>query len=329
MTTGSHAGSKTGLKTGLKTGSKTGSGTAPEAAPARVALPILPPALFGVLLGTLLGTLLGVLTGAASAQGADGAVGPLPPGPGAELVYAKCQQCHPLRYVTESAGLPPFLWQDTVDLMVQLGMQATDEELERMVVYLSTHLGPTPPPSPTTEGGSEGGSEGSVGAGGATDPAGGAEGADDTGGDASDAAASGPAAVAAAVDGAAVYAASCAGCHGAEGAGVPGAFPPLAGHAAALAAADRDHLPRVVLYGLQGEIRVEGQRYAGVMPAWAHLSDAEIAALLDHLLGLGGAGDEPDAAAPAPYTAAEVAALRAQPLTAKQVLERRPALDGE
>ncbi len=91
-------------------------------------------------------------------------------------------------------------------------------------------------------------------------------------------------------DGAAVYASRCASCHGAQAAGIPGAFPPLAGHAAELAALEGgpDYLMNVLLYGLQGPIQVNGTNYAGVMPAWANLADDQIAAVLDHIVGLSG-----------------------------------------
>lgn len=89
--------------------------------------------------------------------------------------------------------------------------------------------------------------------------------------------------------GAEVYGRNCASCHGAAGAGLPGAFPPLAGHAAELAALDggQELLIDTLLYGLQGPIQVAGANYAGVMPAWQQLSDEQIAGVLEHLLLLG------------------------------------------
>jgi cytochrome c oxidase subunit II len=121
-----------------------------------------------------------------------------------------------------------------------------------------------------------------------------------------------------AVDGARVYAANCASCHGAEGAGIRGAFPPMAGHAADIAARDggRDYLVDAMLYGLMGPIVVDGVSYNGVMPAWGQLSDADIAAVLDHIVGLGGPAAEP-------FTADEVAAQRGRGLSAADVLTIR------
>ncbi len=77
--------------------------------------------------------------------------GPLPEGPGVNLVYAKCQQCHPINYVVDSAGLPDFLWQDTLSLMKQLGMHVTEAEEETLYEYLTTYLGTDPPPEPITD----------------------------------------------------------------------------------------------------------------------------------------------------------------------------------
>ncbi len=210
--------------------------------------------------------------------------GALPDGPGVDLVYAKCQQCHGINYTVNNAGLPDFLWADTIDLMKQLGMQVTPEEEEVLFEYLTTYLGTEPPPEPSSE----------------------------------------PAAQAdAEVDGAAVYQTSCASCHGANGEGVPGAFPPLAQHAADLAAADRDYLTATLLYGLNGEIVVDGTSYNGVMPAWPQLSDAEIAAVLNHTT----AGWDEDGALPddfAPYAADEIASARGQGLSSSDVRELRP-----
>ena len=118
--------------------------------------------------------------------------------------------------------------------------------------------------------------------------------------------------------GARVYAANCASCHGPAGAGIPGAFPPLAGHVAEIAARDggRGYLIDALLYGLQGPISVGGVAYNGVMPAWGQLSDDDVAAVLDHMVGLAG----PTAA---PFGAEEVAAQRGRGLTPADVMLER------
>ena len=128
--------------------------------------------------------------------------------------------------------------------------------------------------------------------------------------------------VAAEVDGAALYAANCASCHGPAGAGIAGAFPPMAGHAAVLAEQDRPYLIRSLLYGLQGQIVVGGVTYNGVMPAWSQLDDEQLAAILTHIVDL----DEPDVA---PFDADEVAAERGMGLSPGDVLEYRRQVIGQ
>ena len=125
-----------------------------------------------------------------------------------------------------------------------------------------------------------------------------------------------------------VYAANCAACHQPQGQGIPGAFPPLAGHAAVVATVDggREYLIDVLLYGLQGPIEVEGQTYNGVMPAWGHLQDAEIADVLNFIVQLGGE----DAGLPdgfEPITAEDVAVERDESLATQAVHEQREALE--
>ncbi len=109
------------------------------------------------------------------------------------------------------------------------------------------------------------------------------------------------------VDGAAVYK-RCAACHLATGAGVPGAFPPLRADIRALAAKPdgRRYLVLVVTKGVSGPITVEGKAYRGVMPAQAGLNDAQIAAVLNHVLATSAKGGTAK-----PFTAAEVAQVKA------------------
>lgn len=206
----------------------------------------------------------------------------LPEGPGVNLVYAKCQQCHPITYVIESAGLPDFLWQDTLSLMKQLGMHVSEQEEQQLYTYLTTYLGTKPPPKAP---------------------------ADDTQSSAQ-------------VNGTSVYAGSCRVCHGPDGKGASAAFPPLVGHTARLAAADRSYLPLVLVYGLTGEIEVDGKTYHGVMPAWGHLSNEDIAAVLNLITGWN--TNDATTRAPHPFTASEIEEARGLGLTGPQVHERRP-----
>lgn len=79
----------------------------------------------------------------------------------------------------------------------------------------------------------------------------------------------------------------CAACHLADGAGVPGSFPPLAGRLGGVAGTDagREYLVMVVKSGLMGALEVDGITYRGVMPAQgAALDDAAVAALLNYAM---------------------------------------------
>lgn len=125
------------------------------------------------------------------------------------------------------------------------------------------------------------------------------------------------------VDGARVYTSHCASCHGAAGAGITGAFPPLVGHSATTADREggRAYLIATMLYGLMGPINVAGVTYNNVMPGWAQLGDDEIAALLNHIVGL-------DGSQPVPFTLEEVAAERGKGLAAADVLAIRQRVVG-
>lgn len=114
-------------------------------------------------------------------------------------------------------------------------------------------------------------------------------------------AAAGPAL--AADDGATIYK-RCAACHLANGAGVPGAFPPLKTDVRSLGAtaAGRRYLALVVIRGVSGPITVEGKAYRGTMPAQAGLNDAQVAAVLNHVIRGGSAK---------PFTPGEIAGYRA------------------
>jgi len=94
-----------------------------------------------------------------------------------------------------------------------------------------------------------------------------------------------PAAVAAAAPTGQQVFQRCAVCHQANGQGVPGSFPPLAGSEWATAA--NAALPiRVVLHGLQGAVTVKGQKFNGAMPAYGTMqpmSDSDVAAVLTYV----------------------------------------------
>jgi mono/diheme cytochrome c family protein len=88
--------------------------------------------------------------------------------------------------------------------------------------------------------------------------------------------------VASASDGGKVYATNCASCHQAQGQGLPGTFPPLAGNP--VVTGDPAHLIHIVKYGLAGKVSVAGHDYNGQMPAWhPTLSDADVAAVVTYI----------------------------------------------
>ena len=128
------------------------------------------------------------------------------------------------------------------------------------------------------------------------------------------------------VDGGAVYTTHCMGCHQASGAGVPGAFPPVAGHIGDLYRADPAYLVQVVIYGLQGQITVDGITYNGMMPGLPHLSDGDIAAVLNHSITAWSDADELGDAF-VPFESEDVAAERDLGWTMADVLERRNELE--
>jgi mono/diheme cytochrome c family protein/heme/copper-type cytochrome/quinol oxidase subunit 4 len=71
---------------------------------------------------------------------------------------------------------------------------------------------------------------------------------------------------------------NCSACHQANGLGVPGAFPPLAGSTFAKFQDPNEHV-KIILGGLTGEIEVNGTKYNGAMASFAKLTDDEIAAI--------------------------------------------------
>lgn len=76
-----------------------------------------------------------------------------------------------------------------------------------------------------------------------------------------------------------LYAANCVACHQANGAGLPGAFPPLAG--SEWVAGKEKLVVNIVLHGITGKLSVKGNQYNGAMPSFkSKFDDREIAAVL-------------------------------------------------
>lgn len=79
-----------------------------------------------------------------------------------------------------------------------------------------------------------------------------------------------------------VYNQVCAACHGKEGIGIPGAFPPLAGSEWVIAD-DPSTIIRMQLRGLMGPIEVKGKTYNSVMPPSAGQTDESLAAAFTYV----------------------------------------------
>ncbi|HUQ65178.1 MAG TPA: cytochrome c [Flavitalea sp.] len=75
-----------------------------------------------------------------------------------------------------------------------------------------------------------------------------------------------------------VYENTCLACHQVNGSGVPGMNPPL--KKSKYVSGDKKIPITIVLKGLDKEIEVNGETYNNVMPAFANLSDREIADVL-------------------------------------------------
>jgi mono/diheme cytochrome c family protein len=124
--------------------------------------------------------------------------------------------------------------------------------------------------------------------------------------------------------GAATFQASCAVCHGSAGAGLPSLAPPLLSYPVQYAASaeGRRQLAMTVLFGMYGDITVEGKHYAFRMPDFGQLDDASLATVLNFVLfDLGHASSDLK-----PLAAAEIAAERAHPLDAAAVREHRKSV---
>jgi len=100
--------------------------------------------------------------------------------------------------------------------------------------------------------------------------------------------------------------AACSACHLPDGAGIPGAFPPLKNRLAAIASLEggRDYLITTVSFGLMGTIQVGGMQYFGVMAGnKGAMSAEEIASALN--FAVFELADDKDAAGSIPAFSAE------------------------
>lgn len=78
-----------------------------------------------------------------------------------------------------------------------------------------------------------------------------------------------------------VYGSICAACHQANGQGIPGTYPPLAG--AGEFYGDPKKHAGIIVKGLSGPITVLGVEYNSAMPPQAQLTDYEVAAVATYV----------------------------------------------
>jgi mono/diheme cytochrome c family protein len=81
--------------------------------------------------------------------------------------------------------------------------------------------------------------------------------------------------------GEATYQTVCAACHQANGQGLPGAFPPLAG--SEWVNGDPETMIRIVLAGLSGPVEVKGATFNQLMPPPPGLDDEKIAQVITYV----------------------------------------------
>ncbi len=124
-------------------------------------------------------------------------------------------------------------------------------------------------------------------------------------------------------EGKTIYTTVCAACHQANGQGLPGAFPPLAG--SDWVNGPDQKIILTVLHGLGGEIIVNGETWNSVMPAQGvTLDDRKVAAVLSYVRSEWGNSAPPVAPEKvatlreqfkdhAPWTAADLEAVAEKP----------------
>jgi len=111
--------------------------------------------------------------------------------------------------------------------------------------------------------------------------------------------------------GQALFAGTCSTCHQANGEGLSGVFPPLAG--SSVLKQDPKRIVQIMLHGLNGPITVNGKDYNSTMPPMSQLTDDEVANIGTYVLNSwgnpGGRVTKEEAAAarkaPAPAAAGE------------------------
>ena len=197
----------------------------------------------------------------------------LPAGAQLDLLQNSCQACHSFGLVTQQR-LSAATWKAEVVKMRGFGAPLPAANEASVVAYLAEYLGPrvplvapntrvTAPPITYNEANPTAVAQG---------PSTGNAPPKDTGKSA--------AGFDYSATGAQLYTQNCAACHGAGGAGVPGAFPPLAHDPVVTAANPADHIA-IILKGMQGKA-IGATSYSSQMPSFSQLSNNDIAAIIDH-----------------------------------------------
>lgn len=120
----------------------------------------------------------------------------------------------------------------------------------------------------------------------------------------------------------------CMACHQMNGQGLPGVYPSIIGNPVRIYGVEgsREYLAKLMLYGLQGEVNIDGATYNQLMTGQEMvLDDAQIAAVLNYVMhAFGNAEALPEDYEP--FTAEEIAPYRGQGLTAADVYALRGEL---
>jgi hypothetical protein len=94
----------------------------------------------------VLGTAIGGAAFSLAAAAAE--LTELPPGPDRDLVAKVCKSCHDLQMVFDAAGISRQEWDMSLDEMTANGMNISADDRAKILAYLSTYLGPSPPKAP-------------------------------------------------------------------------------------------------------------------------------------------------------------------------------------
>jgi hypothetical protein len=94
------------------------------------------------------GILAAATLGASLLSLAAASADPLPPGPGRNVVVSKCSGCHATALI-ENERHDSDGWHETIDKMVDRGLEISDSDRNQAVAYLVRVLGPQAKPAPT------------------------------------------------------------------------------------------------------------------------------------------------------------------------------------